>query len=126
MPDLRKKLRADAVAYINRIAKLNNSTQTYKTVSHLTAADRYAVNKELRTDPHIKNAVSDIMGGLTNNNVIGVYGHNKSYWKGKALEQETIAHMFEAMVMGGERLATFKAYFPTAYEYFIKFIHTLL
>lgn len=126
LPDLRKKLRADAVAYVNSIAKANNSAQTYRTVSHLTASDRQAVCTELATDPHIKNAVSDIMGGLTGCTVQGLYGHRKSYWTGTALEQEAIAHMFECTMIGGERLDVFKRYFPTAYDYFITYLKTLL
>ena len=126
LPDLRKKLRADALAYVNSVARANNSTQTYRTVSRLTSGDRYAVCKELLTDPHIKNAVSDIMGGLTNGTLQGQYGHRKSYWTGTALEEEAVAHMFECTMIGGERLAVFKRYFPTAYDYFITYLKTLL
>lgn len=126
LPDLRKKLRADAVAYVNQIATANNSTYVYKTVSHLSLADRYAVTKDLCTDKDLKNAVSDIMGGLTNGTLQGNYGHKKSYWRGTALENEAIAHMFECTMLGGERLTVFKKYFPTAYDYFITYIKTLL
>ena len=126
LPDLRKKLRADAVAYINQIAAANNSTYVYKTVSNIAAADRQAVVRDLLTDKDLKNAISDIMGGLTNCTLQGGYGHNKSYWHGTALEDEAIAHMFECTMLGGERLAVFKKYFPTAYDYFITYLKTLL
>ena len=66
------------------------------------------------------------MGGLTNCTLQGGYGHNKSYWHGTALEDEAIAHMFECTMLGGERLAVFKKYFPTAYDYFITYLKTLL
>lgn len=126
LPDLRKKLRADAVAYVNQIAKANNSTYVYKTVSNIAAVDRYTVCKDLLTDMDLKNAISDIMGGLTNCTLQGGYGHSKSYWRGTALEDEAIAHMFECTMLGGERLDVFKQYFPTAYDYFITYVKTLL
>lgn len=41
------------------------------------------------------------------------------------VEQEAIAHLFEAKMMKGERLKVFKKHFPKTYEKFEAFIDAL-
>ena len=67
---------------------------------------------------NLKNGVSDIFSGLTADAIVGRYHHDKSYWKGNALEGETIAHFFEAMAAGGKKLEILKNHFPSAFAYF--------
>ena len=121
LPDLKKKLRADAIGYINKLFSAKSLTNV-KRLTNLTWEQKSEVAKDLYNDKHLKNAVSDLFGGLSGNQLQGGYGHSKSYWKGDAVETEAVAHMFEAKYMKGERLDVFKKYFPTAYEYFSDFI----
>ena len=121
LPDLKKKLRTDVLGYINGVFT-NNNLPTTKKLSGFSFEQRRLIMQDLRDDVHLKNAVSDLFGGISGKQLEGGYGHAKSYWKGDALETEAIAHMFEAKFMKGERLEVFKKYFPNSYGYFDEFI----
>lgn len=121
LPDLRKKMRADVLECINGIFSKNDLPTTNR-LSGFARDQMMAVRQDLRDDAHLKNAVSDLFGGISGKQSQGGYGHAKSYWKGDALETEAIAHMFEAKFMKGERLEVFKKYFPRSYDYFAEFI----
>ncbi len=69
-----------------------------------------------------------IYQGLTNHKIKGKYGHSKknNYWETSGiLEKEAFAHMFEAMMIKGEKLKIFKDYFPNSFEYFHQIINRL-
>lgn len=121
LPDLVDKLEADYINYANKLF----SQQGEKFISSLyriSVEQKEILNDDLLDDREIKNAISDIVEGLTNGRIgghaNGHYGHGKEYWKyPDALEAETIAHLFEASMLKGERLEVMKKYFPEAYNY---------
>ena len=121
--DLDKTLRADYTAYAKRLLEQKGLGE-FHGLSRLTSDQRMALSMDLYDDMHMKSSVSDIVGGLTKNTVQGGWGHSKEYWKYQKPSVEAMAHMFEAKFMKGERLETFKKYFPTAYQKFEDAIKT--
>lgn len=71
--------------------------------------------------------ISDLFGGLTDNQCKGRSGHEIDYWKGEhALAHEAFAHFFGATATNYEiKLDVIKQTFPTAYEEFIKILNEL-
>lgn len=72
--------------------------------------------------------LSDIIGGMTSNEVVGRYKHESKYWKkANKLEKEVFAQMF---VMAGcndiEQLEIFKEYLPNTFKEFDNIIRRLL
>lgn len=68
------------------------------------------------------NSLSDIIGGITNNECIGKAKHRNEYWKieGK-LEKEFYAHLGSALARNSKlEIYNFKTIFPNSYAYFIK------
>lgn len=125
LPELRKKLRADALTYCNKVLELK---EPLKSIKDLTDNWEYRsmIIDSIAKNIQMKNGVSDIFAGLTKEKVHGGYCHNKaSYWTGDALERETIAHFFEARGSSMEKLGVLKQHFPTAYQYFDDFIKGL-
>lgn len=120
LPDLRSFLRKDALDYINRLINPEKGIKSIKEAVRLPYAKKDKIRADLKKDGDLKNGVSDIFSGLTQDAIAGRYHHPKSYWKGNALEGETIAHFFEAMAAGGEKLEILKRYFPSAFAYFEK------
>ena len=72
--------------------------------------------------------ISDLFGGLTNNECMGHYGYrNEGYWKkpGK-LEKEAFAHFFEALARNDAvKIETVKSVFPNAFGEFIRLLEEL-
>lgn len=72
--------------------------------------------------------LSDIVGGMTNNKIVGRYKHKNKYWKktGK-LEKEVFAQMF---TMAGnndiKQLELFQEYLPNTFKEFDNLIRRLL
>lgn len=125
LPNLKQSLMDDVTAYANELFASSGVKQV-KSLARLNTRQKELLINDLYADADIKNAVSDIIGGLTNNRVLGKYMHAKEYWTSpKALEQEAVAHMFEAMMMKGDRLETFQTYFPSSYRYFKKLFDAL-
>ena len=120
LPNLREFLRKDALDYINRLINPEKGIKSIKEAVRLPYAKKDKIRADLKKDGDLKNGVSDIFSGLTQDAIAGRYHHPKSYWKGNALEGETIAHFFEAMAAGGEKLEILKRYFPSAFAYFEK------
>ena len=88
---------------------------------------------ELRGDGNIiqlRNGVSDIMSGLTNDTLILSYNHRDipGYWarKDNMVAIEAIAHLFEAYMNGGQKYQEFVKYFPRAMDYFEKFMEKMI
>ncbi len=127
LSELRKHIEKDALNHANRLFT-NAGVASIRSFSRLTSEQKKILCVDLYEDIHLKNAVSDIYDGLTNHRVTGGYGHQSppNYWKRPgALERETVAHLFEAKMMKGERLDILKRYFPQTWDYFEAFIHTL-
>ena len=120
MPDLGRLLEKDAILYTRHLIKPEEVIKTGSDLAALPRDMREKIRANLNEDGDLKNGVSDIFSGLTQDAIAGRYHHPKSYWKGNALEGETIAHFFEAMAAGGEKLEILKRYFPSAFAYFEK------
>ena len=72
--------------------------------------------------------LSDIVGGMTNNKVVGRYRHEKKYWKksGK-LEKEMFAQMFTIAGKNDiKQLELFQKYLPNTFKEFDNLIRRLL
>ena len=78
----------------------------------------------------LRNGVSDIISGLTNDTLILSYNHRdkKDYWlkKDNMVAIEAIAHMFEAYMNGGQKYREFVRYFPKAMEYFEEYMNQFM
>ena len=84
------------------------------------------ISKEIGKTFSTNSSISDIFEGVTNAKNVDGYGHGKTYWKRpQQLEIEAIAEMFEAFCVGGNRQTAMEKYFPTAFNYFVKFIGDL-
>ncbi|MCI8362265.1 MAG: hypothetical protein HFJ41_03905 [Clostridia bacterium] len=86
------------------------------------------IYKKMIKDNSDYRELSDIIGGMTNNKVVGRYKHEKKYWKktGK-LEKEIFAQMF---TMAGnndiKQLELFQKYLPNTFKEFDNIIRRLL
>lgn len=89
-------------------------------------------NKQIYKDLIKKNShyieLSDIIGGITNNKIVGNYYHSKKYWnKANKLERETFAQLF---TMAGnddiKQLQIFQKYLPNTFKEFGNLIRRLL
>lgn len=86
------------------------------------------IYKKMIKDNSNYRELSDIIGGMTNNKVVGRYKHEKKYWKktGK-LEKEIFAQMF---TMAGnndiKQLELFQKYLPNTFKEFDNIIRRLL
>lgn len=121
---LEDKLESDYITYANSVFA-KQGLKPIARLSMLTSEQSSLLNSDLQDDRDLKNAISDIVEGLTDGQVGGQlnrhYGHGLDYWNyPQALVGEAIAHLFEASMMKGERLEVLKQYFPKAYAY-VKF-----
>lgn len=96
------------------IDKINILKEKYK-ISNLLKSKEYQEYAEL----------SDMLGGLTNNQIVGKYKHSNEYWKRKnSLEKETFANLFA--IAGGNDIKYLKVineYLPNtlkAFDYLIR------
>lgn len=101
-------------------------TEGYSAIYNISMADVYDTigNFLLNADIEESHVISDLFGGLTNNQCAGNVRHEVSYWKrDHALEREAFAHFFSASVLYNERkLDAIKKIFPTAYREFLKIV----
>lgn len=125
LEELTMKLTDDYLAYAD--AKLQEAgLKTLNSLNRLSAEQKTILINDLLADGDLKNAISDIVEGMTNGRISGMYGHGTDYWKSpQALEKEVIAHLFEAKMLKGEKLECFQKYFPSAYQYFEEFMKKL-
>lgn len=88
-----------------------NQKEAYKVISSALKDDQY-------------HAISDIVGGLTGNQCVGRYGHEKSYWlEEHKLEREAFAHFYEAFARNDvEKIECLSETFPTAVKEFKKIL----
>ena len=117
---MREFLRKDAFSYINCLINPKKEIKSIKEIKNLSSDERLKIYFDLAENGRLKNGVSDIFSGLTQDKIKGMYHHPATYWKGDNLEAEAIAHFFEARAAGGEKLEILKRYFPSAFAYFEK------
>lgn len=72
--------------------------------------------------------LSDIMSGITNNEIRGRYKHSNKYWKKpNKLEREIFAQMFTTAGNNDlQQLEIFQKYFPNIFREFDNLIRRLL
>lgn len=104
---MREALRDDADRLFTSLivsGKCDNVKESYEYISKIVIAHKY-------------HAVSDLLGGLTDNQCKGRYMHYNSYWRKNEsrLEKEAFAHFFEAS-FNTEKIKLVREFFPTAYE----------
>ncbi|MEG1515851.1 MAG: hypothetical protein RSD95_13260 [Clostridia bacterium] len=111
-------IKRDVKAHANKVLTAAGKP-LLKSLSKLTPEQKFTLSMDLSRNPHVKNAVSDITGGVTNNCVVGRYMHQQEdYWQTHTPGVEAIAHMYEATVLKGERLAVMQEYYSEAYKLF--------
>lgn len=71
---------------------------------------------------------SDIVGGMTNNKIVGIYKHDKIYWKkNHKLQRETFAQIFTIAGRNDiKQLELFQKYLPNTFREFDNLIRRLL
>lgn len=72
--------------------------------------------------------LSDIIGGMTNNKIVGRYKHSNKYWRQKnKLEREIFAQMFTTAGNDDlEQLEIFQKYLPNTFREFDNIIRRIL
>ncbi len=110
-------LKNDFENYVNNVMKQNSCSRD----------EAYDIIEDwLCTDGNNKNGVSDLVGGLTQNECVGYWLHNTSYWQGATehgipdkINNEAFAHFFEAsMSTDATKLSYLREVFPNAYKEF--------
>lgn len=117
-------IKKDFVAHANKLLSSTGHPEI-KSPARLTQDQKWVLGLDLTRNPHVKNAVSDIAGGVTKRRVEGAYGHPGDYWSTHTPATEAIAHMYEASILKGERLATMQEYYPDAYKLFTETLERL-
>lgn len=75
--------------------------------------------KELMSNPYDASCVSDVFGGLTENAVMGFYGHSKEYWAVRGREgvaREAFAEIVQQMACSPQGLAYTMKMMPRTVE----------
>lgn len=124
-----------AVHEIGHAVDYNNKwLSTSKNFKNAIKKDKEYILKNMQKyEKIIKNnstlrELSDIIGGMTNNKVVGLYKHKKSYWKlPNKVEKETFAQMFTTAANDDyEQLEIMKNYLPNTFKEFDNIIRRLL
>lgn len=97
------------------LTKLNNDVNFTKFLSS-------KLKNEDRKFNNLLIAVSDLFGGITNNQVCGRHYHKNDYWIAGNLEAEAFAHMFQALCLGGELDRLVSQYLPKSYQAFKEYL----
>lgn len=117
-----------AVDYNNKWLSSNNSFIKAIQLDKNNILKHQDMYKTLIKNNNNYRELSDIVGGMTNNKVVGRYKHEKKYWKkiGK-LEKEVFAQMF---TMAGnndiKQLELFQKYLTNIFKEFDNLIRRLL
>lgn len=123
LPELKKLLEKDFINYCNTILPGDNQIKKIDDLFDYVELDnRLKVIHALSEDSALKSGIQDIISGLTGNGFKLRYEHNWGYWRQYGIEQEVIAHFFEANGSGGLVEQCMLEIFPSAYEYFNNFI----
>lgn len=116
------------VDYNNKwLSSNNNFVKAIQVDKQYILNNKEIYNKLIKNNSNYKE-LSDIIGGMTNNEIVGNYGHSKKYWKkSNKLERETFAQMF---TMAGrddlKQLELFQKYLPNIFKEFDDLIRRLL
>jgi len=117
-----------SVDYNNKWLSLNDSFSKAIQIDKKRVLNNPNIYKELINNNNKCRELSDIIGGMTNNKIVGRYKHENKYWKkvGK-LEKEVFAQMF---TMAGnndiKQLELFQRYLPNTFREFDNLIRRLL
>ena len=114
-------------------AEFDKTLQFYKKIGVIKEVDfTRLVANELLKNREANSAVSDLLEGLTDGKLAGRmlngYGHleagKPNYWKSSnsTIKKEAVAHLFEAIGSGGNRLKAIKSAFPFTFNYFLNFL----
>lgn len=78
----------------------------------------------LYKDQH--HSLSDLLGGLSDHEVEGKYGHKREYWQSDPsnIFSEAFAHFYEASMGSPYKHELFKEYFPSAYARFFEVLES--
>lgn len=104
-----------------------NLVKSYQKEYNLNQKEAYIeIGKSL--EPSEYHILSDLAGGLTNNQCKGRFAHTQpGYWeKEHRLEKEAFAHFFEAVAIQSDvKLSSIKEMFPNAYEEFERLLEEI-
>ncbi len=105
----------------------NNLVKAYQKEYNITKEEAYLeIGNSLMPDEY--HILSDLTGGLTNNQCKGNYYHSKpGYWeKPHRLEREAFAHFFGAVATKSDiKVSVIKEMFPTAFKEFEKLMEEI-
>lgn len=105
----------------------NNLVKAYQKEYNITREEAYLeIGNSLMPDEY--HILSDLAGGLTNNQCKGNYYHSKpGYWeKPHRLEREAFAHFFGAVATKSDiKVSAIKEMFPTAFKEFEKLMEEI-
>lgn len=110
------------------VSDFESIANEYQKVYNLNREDAYAeISNALDSGPKY-HSISDLIGGITNNECYGGYSHESEYWEKKhALEREAFAHFYEATLRNdAEKLELIKGAFPNAYDMFEKMVEVII
>lgn len=110
------------------ISDFENIANEYQKVYNMDKKSTYAEISNVLESSAKYHSISDLIGGITNNECCGAYTHDSDYWKKKnALEREAFAHFFEATIRNDlEKIEVIKEMFPNAYNVFEKLIEVII
>lgn len=145
LPELESKLRNDFLNYVDKLLgtqKRFNGPMLrdefngiYKSLDHyhlFTEREKKMIEQQVKgtgkDTRHLRNGVSDLIGGLTKLEIDPGYHHPVDYWNSdrELLLDEAIAHMFEAYMNGGIKYDEFKKFFPESMRYFEEYFEKLM
>lgn len=113
--DFYEKLEQDVDNYVKKIMQEKGYTSEEKAYKEFTSW--------LKTDPDMKNGISDIVNGLTDGQATGNWSHSDNYYTEKKICREAFAHFFEAgMAAEPTKLDYIKEIFPSAYKEYQKML----
>lgn len=117
-----------SVDYNNKWLSLNDSFSKAIQIDKKRVLNNPNIYKELINNNNKCRELSDIIGGMTNNKIVGRYKHENKYWKKvEKLEKEVFAQMF---TMAGnndiKQLELFQRYLPNTFKEFDNLIRRLL
>ena len=131
MPALFNDLQADLINKINEVGRKHK--KDFIPIRKLDAFTLKNLDKDVKKEisllieknADINSGASDLINALTYGEIESKYKHDSSYWKfhneiiySTKLRAEAIAHMFEVLGSGGDRLKVFNFYFPLSFSYF--------
>ncbi|MGP1414688.1 MAG: hypothetical protein ACTTJ6_01960 [Treponema sp.] len=140
LPFLLSNLSFDTLTNINKLGK--EIDKNFIPLKELTTEELTKIPKNIKEhilksvakEHGINSAVSDILGGLTQNYIKdNGFIHRDTYWNYNnkslylnLLRFETFANMFEAYAVGNDRLKIVNDFFPLSFRYFADVLGDLL